>query len=57
MFGLSGPQQENEEFNRQELEARQCGRRETQVEEAVTRKIILDVRMPEGPCDQCGLWY
>lgn len=54
---MSGPQQENEEFNRQELEARQCGRRETQVEEAVTRKIILDVRMPEGPCDQCGLWY
>ena len=35
------PQEEYEEFNREELEAQQWGRSKTQMEEEVTRKIIL----------------
>lgn len=47
MFGINEPQEENEEFNRRELETQKCGRNETQVKQEMVRKIILEMGIAE----------
>lgn len=46
---MNGAQEENEEFNKEELQVQQCGRNETQVQKGMARKIILDMGTAKGP--------
>ena len=46
---MNGSREGNEEFNREELEAQQCGRNETQIKEEMARKIIWEMGTAKGP--------